>query len=82
MTLFVHLFSSLHDFTTPLTISFPLWARPWVGERQVEKTAEERIVPQAGGEFPPVWLPDQIPTDANFEGKPGHFCAQFLLLVC
>ena len=48
----------------------------------MEKTAEERIVPQAGEEFPPVWLPDQIPTDANFVGKPGHFCAQFLLLVC
>ena len=28
MTLFVHLFSSLHDFTTPMTISFPLWGPP------------------------------------------------------
>ena len=27
-------------------------------------------------------LPDQIPKDANFVGKPDHFCAQFLLLVC
>ena len=63
-----------------LQFFFSLAKQVWGPHRVVrrkEDTAEEEIVPQAGREFPPVWLSWHLATCPTLMGKPGVFCAQY-----